>query len=103
MKQLVVKVNTRLFFCSFCAAAYCYVDTAMFPELKYVGVKYVRHGDTMRLACVHRFGWVSDHYSVVRCNEKGGTLSECKYDFIIIMHDFRLCLITTCRDGVLPA
>lgn len=74
----------------------------MFPELQDIGVKYIRHGDTARLPCVHRFGWLSNHYSVARCSERRLTLSECKYDFITVILDFRLCLITTSRDGVLP-
>ncbi|XP_062261051.1 complement factor H-like isoform X2 [Platichthys flesus] len=58
-----------------CRATYCYVDTRQYPELEPDGVKYVKDGEKVSMACVD--DWLTPHFSVVRCSDGIVRLSEC--------------------------
>ncbi|XP_035489405.2 complement factor H isoform X1 [Scophthalmus maximus] len=60
-----------------CKAAYCSVDTQMYPELQPSGVKFIKDGEKKRLPCVQLDEWWTDHYSVFQCTNGRGRLSRC--------------------------
>ncbi|XP_019733478.1 complement factor H-related protein 1-like isoform X2 [Hippocampus comes] len=60
-----------------CKASYCSVDTDQYPQLKYDGVKYINDGESVRLECVKLDHWLTDHYSVGRCNNGRIQLGKC--------------------------
>ncbi|XP_049602572.1 complement factor H-related protein 1-like isoform X1 [Syngnathus scovelli] len=68
-----------------CKASFCSVDTQQYPQLKYDGVKYIQNGETVRLECVKLSHWLTDHYSVVRCNNARLKLGQCKHSFEMIL------------------
>ncbi|XP_068558035.1 complement factor H-related protein 1-like [Cebidichthys violaceus] len=61
----------------FCRENFCSVDTGRYPELINIGVKYVENGEAVRLACVQKPKWWTDHYFVGLCTHGKLDLSEC--------------------------
>lgn len=99
-ERLVGKVDTFCYF--FRADAFCAVDTHSIPELKPVGVKYFRHGETFRFECVREAEWWYNHYSQFRCTQRGPTFTRCKYHFNIMTYcsHVRFHLNIVSRDTV---
>ncbi|XP_062261053.1 complement factor H-like isoform X3 [Platichthys flesus] len=58
-----------------CRATYCYVDTRQYPELQPDGVKYMKDGEKVSMACVD--DWLTPYFSLVRCSDGIIRLSEC--------------------------
>uniref|UniRef100_A0A3Q3X0D1 Sushi domain-containing protein n=1 Tax=Mola mola TaxID=94237 RepID=A0A3Q3X0D1_MOLML len=86
----------------YCQDAFCAVDTHSIPELKPVGVKYFRHGETFRFECVREAEWWYNNYSQFRCTERGPTFTRCKYHFNIMTYcsHVRFHLNIVSRDTV---
>uniref|UniRef100_A0A3P8RZX0 Sushi domain-containing protein n=1 Tax=Amphiprion percula TaxID=161767 RepID=A0A3P8RZX0_AMPPE len=62
-----------------CKAAFCSVDTNVDPQLKSVGVKYIKDGESERLECEDL--WLTDHFSQAQCTDGRVKLSNCKCHF----------------------
>uniref|UniRef100_A0A3Q2ZT35 Sushi domain-containing protein n=1 Tax=Kryptolebias marmoratus TaxID=37003 RepID=A0A3Q2ZT35_KRYMA len=60
---------------------FCEMNTADYPDLENVGVKYIKNGETKELDCtnVHIF----QNYSVVKCIDGKLHKTRCKYHFKI--------------------
>uniref|UniRef100_A0A3P8RXX1 Sushi domain-containing protein n=1 Tax=Amphiprion percula TaxID=161767 RepID=A0A3P8RXX1_AMPPE len=58
-----------------CKAAFCSVDTNVDPQLKSVGVKYIKDGESERLECEDL--WLTDHFSQAQCTDGRVKLSRC--------------------------
>uniref|UniRef100_A0A3P8RYR3 Sushi domain-containing protein n=1 Tax=Amphiprion percula TaxID=161767 RepID=A0A3P8RYR3_AMPPE len=58
-----------------CKAAFCSVDTNVYPQLKSVGVKYIKDGESERLECEDL--WLTDHFSQAQCTDGRVKLSNC--------------------------
>lgn len=62
------------------------MDTDENPALESVGVKFIRDGERVMLACEPRdHPWVN-HYSVAQCTNTRMTLTKCKYHFKLITY-----------------
>uniref|UniRef100_A0A3Q1F9K6 Complement factor H-related protein 1-like n=1 Tax=Acanthochromis polyacanthus TaxID=80966 RepID=A0A3Q1F9K6_9TELE len=58
-----------------CKAAFCSVDTSAHPELKSVGVKYIKDGESERLECTDVWRWTN--YSEAQCTDGKVKRSRC--------------------------
>ncbi|XP_035798473.2 complement factor H-like isoform X2 [Amphiprion ocellaris] len=68
-----------------CKAAFCSVDTNVYPQLKSVGVKYIKDGESERLECEDL--WLTDHFSQAQCTDGRVKLSRCCNRLELIVGD----------------
>ncbi|XP_024921821.1 complement factor H-related protein 5-like isoform X4 [Cynoglossus semilaevis] len=58
-----------------CKVDYCVLDTSRYPVLKLDGVKYIKYGVVIRVACKDEY--LFSNYSLVRCDDGNLRLSRC--------------------------
>lgn len=75
--SFVTVINVTKTLCSCCAVDYCVLDTSRYPVLKVDGVKYIKYGAVIRVACKDEY--LFSNYSLVRCDDGNLRLSRCKY------------------------